>query len=319
MERSAQAEQLAGETMNSNSKTDPATGARDGFAVAGALAVGAIIAAAGGDGTARVAGVPVLAICIAAAFAIQWVGFLFAWTLQTERFYDLTGSLTFLTLASLALAASGQPDARAMIVVVLVGVWAVRLGAFLTLRIGKDGFDRRFTRIKASFSTFLMTWTLQGLWVSVSFAPGLAAIAASSKVPADGFLAAGVLLWALGFAIETSADAQKRRFRSDPENTGRFIRSGLWAWCRHPNYFGEILLWTGIAVAAWPALSGWAHLTLVSPVFVWALLTRISGVPMLEASAERRWGTDPDYLAYRARTPSIVPVPPRWQRTRGSG
>ena len=304
--------------MSSNTSTPAATGLRDGFAVGGALVAGAIIAAAGSDGTARLAGLPVLAICIAAAFAIQWVGFLFAWTRRTERFYDLTGSLTFVTLASLSLAASGQPDARAMVIAILVGVWAVRLGAFLTLRIGKDGFDRRFTRIKTSFSAFLMTWTLQGLWVSVSFAAGLAAIAASSRVHADGFLVAGVLLWVLGFAIETSADAQKRRFRSDQKNTGQFIRSGLWAWCRHPNYFGEILLWTGIAVAAWPALSGWAHLTLVSPVFVWALLTRISGVPMLEASAERRWGTDPAYLAYRDRTPCIVPVPPRRRRTPGS-
>ena len=304
--------------MNSNTTSASATVARDSFAIASALVVAAVIAAAGSDGTARVAELPVLVICIAAAFAIQWVGFLYAWTLQTERFYDLTGSLTFITLATLTLAASGQADARAMVIALLVGVWAVRLGAFLTLRIGKDGFDRRFTRIKTSFSTFLMAWTLQGLWVSVSFAAGLAAIAASSRVPADSFLAAGVLLWALGFAIETSADAQKRRFRSDPKNTGRFIRSGLWAWCRHPNYFGEILLWTGIAVAAWPALSGWAHLTLVSPVFVWVLLTRISGVPMLEASAERRWGSDPNYEAYRNRTPSIVPVPPSWQRTPGS-
>ena len=309
----------AGEAMNSRTEDAMTESARDGFVIAGALVVAAVIAVAGSDGTARVADSPVVAVCIAAAFAIQWLAFLFAWTLKTERFFDLTGSLTFLTLAVLALAASGQPDPRALVVALLVGVWAVRLGAFLSLRIGHDGFDRRFTRIRTRFSTFLMTWTLQGLWVSVSFAAGLAAIAASSRVPADGFLAAGVLLWSLGFTMETTADVQKRRFRSDPDNAGRFIRSGLWAWCRHPNYFGEILLWTGIAVAAWPALTGWAHLTLVSPVFVWALLTRISGVPMLEASADRRWGSDADYAAYRARTPCLVPVPPRWQRKPTAG
>ena len=301
--------------MSSKAENTQGSGVRDSFAIAGALAVAAIIAAAGSDGTARVAEIPVLAICAAASFVIQWLAFLFAWALKTERFYDLTGSLTFLALASLALAASGQPDLRALVIAVLVGVWAVRLGAFLSLRIRKDGFDRRFTRIKARFSMFLMTWTLQGLWVFVSFAAGLAAITATHKVAADGYLAVGVLLWALGLAIESAADAQKRRFRSNPENAGRFIQSGLWAWCRHPNYFGEILLWTGIAVAAWPALTGWAHLTLASPIFVWALLTRISGVPLLEASASKRWGTDRDYVAYRARTSSIVPIPPRWQRT----
>ena len=284
------------------------------IAIAGALAAAGLLAAAGSDGTARVGNVPVLVLCMAAAFAIQWFAFVFAWLLKTERFFDLTGSLTFLIVASLALAAAEQPDLRALAIALLVGVWAVRLGAFLFLRIRKDGFDRRFTRIRANFSTFLMTWTLQGLWVSMSFAAGLAAIAASSRVPVDGFLAAGFVLWAGGFAIQTTADVQKRRFRAAPENLGRFIQSGLWAWCRHPNYFGEILLWTGIAVAAWPTLSGWAHLTLISPVFVWLLLTRISGVPMLEASAAKRWGEDPDHQAYQARTPVLVPAPPRWRR-----
>ena len=212
------------------------------------------------------------------------------------------------------MAASGEPDARALAIAALVGIWAVRLGLFLTRRIHGDGFDRRFTDIKTRFSAFLMAWTLQGLWVSMSVAAGLAAIASTARVPADGLLAAGMLLWAAGFAFEVIADAQKRRFRADPANAGRFIHTGLWAWCRHPNYFGEVLLWTGIAVAAWPALSGWAHLTLLSPAFVWLLLTRISGMPLLEASAERRWGGAPRYRAYRSRTPALVPLPPGLRR-----
>ncbi len=290
------------------------TGKRDWSAIGAAILAGAAVAAAAGHGALPLAGIPVPAACIALAFLMQWIGFLFAWARRTERFYDLTGSMTFLAVTATALAAAGKPDARALAIAALVGMWAVRLGLFLTRRIHEDGFDRRFTEIKTRFSAFLMAWTLQGLWVSMSVGAALAAIASTARAPADGFLAAGMLLWAAGFAFEVIADAQKRHFRADPANAGRFIHTGLWAWCRHPNYFGEVLLWTGIAVAAWPALSGWAHLTLMSPVFVWLLLTRMSGMPLLEASAERRWGGDPRYRAYRSRTPALFPLPPRFQR-----
>ncbi len=282
--------------------------------VLGAAGLGVLLALAGSDGSGRLAGIPVFALCVALAFAIQWLAFVPAYLAQSERYFDLTGSFTFLSLALFALAVSEQPDARTVIIALLVACWAVRLGWFLSARIRRDGFDRRFNRIKQDFAAFLMTWSLQGAWVAVSFAPGLAAIAASSRAPADGFLAAGALLWALGFAVEVAADEQKRRFRSQAANAERFIASGLWAWCRHPNYLGEILLWVGIAVAAWPALQGWALLTLASPLFIILLLTRISGVRMLQASGQRRWGDDPEYRDYLARTPVLIPRPPRRPR-----
>ena len=276
-----------------------------------AAGLGVLLALAGSDGGQRLAGLPLFALCVALAFAIQWLAFVPAYLAQNERFYDLTGSFTFLSLAALALFASDQPDARSALIALLVACWALRLGYFLSARIRRDGFDRRLGRIKKDFAAFLMTWSLQGAWVTVSFAPGLAAISASSRVPADGFLIAGVILWALGFAIEVAADEQKRRFRSQPANAERYITSGLWAWCRHPNYLGEILLWTGIAVAAWPALQGWAQLTVAAPLLIALLLTRISGVRMLEASGQRRWGEDPEYRDYLARTPTLIPRPPR--------
>ena len=281
----------------------------------GAAGLGVLVALAGSDGGDRLAGIPVFAMCVALAFAIQWLAFVPAYVAQNERFYDLTGSFTFLSLALFALIASEQPDARAYVIALLVASWALRLGFFLSARIRRDGFDRRLSRIKKDLAAFLLTWSLQGAWVTVSFAPGLAAIAAASPVPADGFLAVGVILWALGFAIEVAADEQKRRFRGQPANAERFITSGLWAWCRHPNYLGEILLWTGIAVAAWPALEGWAKLTVASPLLIALLLTRISGVRMLEASGQRRWGEDPEYGDYLARTPTLIPRPPRPKAT----
>ena len=282
----------------------------------GAVVAGLLLALAGSDQGVRVGGVSVFAACVAVAFAIGWLGFIPAYALRTERFYDLLGSVTFLTLAVIALAAAETRDARSWIIAGFVVVWALRLGVFLTARIRRDGFDRRFTRIREDFPTFLMTWTLQTVWTVVSFGPGLAAMTSEVRVPPDPFLAVGIALWLAGFLVEVVADEQKRRFRARGENAGRFIRDGLWGWSQHPNYFGEILLWTGIAVCALPALRGWQHATLISPLFIWLLLTRISGIRMLDASARRRWADDPDYAEYAARTPKLIPRPPR--RARGA-
>ncbi len=276
-----------------------------------ALLAGALIALFGSDGGSNAFGLPVFALCVATAFAIQWVAFIPAWLLRTERFFDLAGSLAYIGTACLAFMLADELSARSLIVGTLVVLWAVRLGTFLTLRVRRERGDRRFNTIKTHFPTFLMTWTLQAVWVSVTFGPGLASIVAIEQEPVDVFLVVGVLLWIAGFTIEVVADEQKRRFRQSPENATQFIQSGIWAWARHPNYFGEIALWVGIAVVAFPVLQGWQYLTLVSPVFVWLLLTKISGVRMLEASARKRWGDDPDYTRYRSSTPMLVPRSPR--------
>lgn len=275
------------------------------------LVVAAGVAWAGSQHGVRVAGVPLFALCAVLAFAINWAAFVPAYRRQTERFFDLTGSLTYLALVGTALALRESPGSRALLLGALVAVWAARLGSFLFARILREGRDTRFDALKASASRFFVTWTLQGLWVLLTVSCALAAITAVHAVPLGALAWLGALVWVAGFAIEAVADEQKRRFRADPANEGRFIQTGLWAWSRHPNYFGEITLWTGVALVAWPALTGWQHVTLVSPVFVALLLTRVSGVPMLEARAEKRWGGDPAYRAYRERTPVLVPRPPR--------
>lgn len=279
--------------------------------IAGALVAGALMAAAGGNRGVEVGGLPAFAVVVAAAFAVQWIAFIPAWFLQTERFFDLTGSITFLVLTAGALLIRGGFDSRSLVIAAAIAVWALRLGPFLFLRVRRDGEDRRFRQIKPNFPVFLMTWTLQGLWVSLTAAPALAALLASESTPPDWTLAAGLALWALGLVVEVSADSQKTRFRAVPENRDRYITSGLWAWSRHPNYFGEIVLWVGIAVIAAPTLEAWQLATLVSPVFVWLLLTRISGVRMLEARANRKWRDDPGYRDYVRRTSMLLPLPPR--------
>jgi steroid 5-alpha reductase family enzyme len=272
------------------------------------ILVGIGLTWAGSQGGASIWGnVPLFAFSVGLAFLIQWLAFIPAYLLQTERFVDLTGSLTYIAVALLAVLLGPIVDGRSILLLGLVVIWAVRLGTFLFLRIQKAGKDARFDEIKPSFIRFLHFWTLQGLWVTLTLAAALAAITTTTRKPPGWFAGIGFLVWLLGIAIEAAADAQKNRFRADPQNKGRFIQTGLWARSRHPNYFGEIVLWIGIAIIALPVLRGWQWVTLVSPIFVTLLLTRISGVPMLEARADAKWGGQEDYETYKERTPVLIP------------
>ncbi len=272
--------------------------------------IGAGVALAGSQNGFRVGDIPIYALGVGLAFVIQWLVFIHAYLNQTEKFFDLTGSLTYITVTILALLLSPVKDARSMLLAGLVLVWAARLGSFLFQRIKAAGEDRRFRELKTSFSRFLLTWTLQGLWVTFSLAAALAVITSLKRVEFGLFGVIGLLVWLVGFGFESIADSQKSKFKADPANEGKFIQTGLWSWSRHPNYFGEIVLWIGVAIIALPVLSGWQWVTMISPVFVFFLLTRISGVPMLEKRADEKWGGQEDYEAYKANTSILIPLPP---------
>jgi len=272
--------------------------------------IGFLLALAGSQGGKSIAGLPIYGWSVLLAYVIQWLAFVFAYLKQTEKFYDLIGSLTYLSVLALSLTLSGNFRPVSLLLGGLIGVWALRLGSFLFLRIQATGSDSRFDQIKPHFPRFLMAWTLQGLWVCFSLAAALAAITTHANTAPNLLTILGTAIWIVGFGIEALADRQKNSFRKDPSNAGKFIQSGLWAWSRHPNYLGEILLWLGIAVIALPHLQGWQYLTLISPVFVFVLLTRISGVPMLEEKSDQKWGGQPEYEAYKARTPVLFLRPP---------
>ena len=279
--------------------------------ITAAAAVGALIAWAGSDGSVDVGSFPVFALCAVLAFGINWLAFIPSNAAKTEKYYDLTGSITYITVTVVAVILSDDLDARALIVAAMVVVWAARLGTFLFRRISKDGKDSRFDEIKVDPLRFFMTWTIQGLWVLLTAAAAWAIITGDERQELGWVAFVGIAIWLAGFSIEVVADRQKSAFRADPSNEGRFIRTGLWAWSRHPNYFGEITLWTGVAIMAIPVLSGWRWAVLISPVFVYLLITRISGVPMLEKKADKRWGGEPDYERYKADTPELMLKPPR--------
>ncbi len=271
------------------------------------LIIGFLIAIAGSQGGSTLGGIPIFALAVGLTFLIQWLAFIPAYWLQTEKFFDLTGSLTYISVITFALIFSAGGNTRAILLWGLVVIWAIRLGTFLFRRIRKAGKDDRFDELKPSFIRFLNVWTIQGLWVTFTMATALAAITTTIRKDLDAFAILGFLIWGFGFIFEVLADSQKSRFNANPANKGKFIQTGLWSRTRHPNYFGEIILWIGIAIIALPVLQGWQWVTLVSPVFVTLLLTRVSGIPLLEKKADQKWGGQEAYEAYKKRTPVLIP------------
>ncbi|MEM6819688.1 MAG: DUF1295 domain-containing protein [Pseudomonadota bacterium] len=272
-----------------------------------AITLGALVALGGSQGSATHNGLPVFAICAALAYAINWLVFVPSSIAKTEKFYDLTGGLSYISVILVAVSLSPEMDPRARVASTFVVIWSSRLASFLFRRISKDGKDGRFDDIKTRPLRFLMAWTLQGLWVVLTVAAALAIITSTNTKPLGIVGYFGIAVWLIGFIIEVVSDRQKSRFRENPKNAGKFIDVGLWSKSRHPNYFGEIVLWVGIAILAFPILEGWQYVTLISPVFVTFLLTKVSGIPLLEQRSDEKWGGQEDYEAYKARTPVLIP------------
>ena len=200
-----------------------------------------------------------------------------------------------------------ERTAGAKIAIGLVLIWAIRLGLFLFIRVIKVGEDRRFREAKKSFSKYLLWWSMSALWVFLTTANALTLIINNANISNDPFFYLGLLIWFIGFLFEVVADEQKRKFRNIKDNKDQFISSGLWSFSRHPNYFGEILIWIGMAIIAFPTLNGWQHVTLISPLFIYILLTRISGINLLENRAEEKWGGNDDYEKYKKEVPVLIP------------
>ena len=276
------------------------------------LSVGLIIGYVGSAGSLTLNGYPLFILCACIPFFIHWIVFIPSMIKQTEHYFDLMGSISYVMTCVVSLylvALSTDLSLRSIIIASLITIWAIRLGSFLFLRVKREGRDNRFNVMKTKFWWFLFTWTLGGLWVFVTMCAGLAAITSGKNVdlfshPLDII---GLSLWIIGFVTEVIADNQKSRFRSNPENANNFINEGLWKRSRHPNYFGEITLWLGITIMSLPVLSGLQLITLISPVFVFILLTKISGVSMQEARAKKKWEDNEAYQEYLKNTPMLIP------------
>lgn len=261
--------------------------------------------------TVEFANVPILYFVTFYVFILQWIVFLPSYLNQTEHYFDLTGSMTYITSILLVIFFAQEIDFRDVLICSLIIIWASRLGLFLSKRVSNAGEDTRFVHIKPNFYQFLMTWTIQGLWVLMTAGMAFAALSSKNKLGLDAFAVIGALLWLIGFIIEVISDKQKTNFKSNPLNQGKFIQEGLWSFSRHPNYFGEIVLWIGIAVIAFPVIESWQYFALLSPIFVIFLLTKVSGINLLERQGMKRWGDNEEYKNYIKNTSVLIPLPPK--------
>jgi steroid 5-alpha reductase family enzyme len=251
-----------------------------------------------------------IGLSFAVALVVNGAFFAVAAARRTDVVTDLSYSLTFALLA-IVLLFTGAREPLQLVASLLVLVWAVRLGGYLFRRILRMKVDHRFDGMRDEPLRFARFWLLQALTVAIVMLP-VSYLLDRSDAPGFGASsAAGVAVWLAGLVIEAVADAQKSAFRSREVNRGRFVATGLWRYSRHPNYFGEILVWWGIFLYAVPFLHGAAFAVVLGPVFITLLLLFVSGIPLLERSAEEKYGSDPAYRDYKRRTSILVPLPPR--------
>lgn len=240
------------------------------------------------------------------AVGINLLMFIPAFRNKTDKLTDLSYALTFAVVAAIGFAFSKHTYEQFLIFLMVV-VWAYRLGSFLFMRIRNMKRDKRFDGMRENFWAFLKFWLAQGVSVFVIL---LAAILAWQSSVKDTNLIAnlGPFIFILGLSLESRADLQKFRFNQNPANKGKWIDEGVWRLSRHPNYLGEMLVWSGVYIYASQLLSPAAKLVgLLSPLYIIGLLLFVSGVPILEKSADQKWGSKLEYQRYKKRVPRLLP------------
>ena len=257
---------------------------------------------------ATLTGLKLVQNAVLLAFLIHWLLFIPAYLLKTEKFFDLSGSVTYISIVSYVLFFNYNSEniIGNLILASFIIIWAVRLGSFLFFRIKKAGEDKRFRELKISFTRFFLVWNISGMWVSFCSMCAITAISSGNGVQLNPLFYIGAVTFLVGFILEIVADHQKTAFRKDPKNKDKFINTGLWARSQHPNYVGEITLWAGIALISYSSLYGWGYISLISPIFTYWLLVFVSGIPQLEESGEKKWGHLKAYQDYTKNTPKLI-------------
>lgn len=245
-------------------------------------------------------------VTLAVSLAIQAVLFAFAAAFRTDKVTDLSYGLTFIVLAGW-LVSRQAPGPAALALAAMVMAWGARLAGYLFFRILVIGRDARFDGIREHFWPFFRFWLGQGIAVWVIMLP--VTMWFSAPAGNSALMLVGGAVWLAGLVIETVADAQKFAAKRRPGGSARWVDTGLWAHSRHPNYFGELLCWWGIWIFVAPGLGAWSVVALIGPLSITWILLKVTGIPTLEASAQRKWGDDPDYQAYVKRTRRLMPIP----------
>jgi steroid 5-alpha reductase family enzyme len=242
------------------------------------------------------------------ALLIQAVFFSFAWRYKTDKVTDLSYGLTFILISLYLLSGTNRYAYQAWLVTMVI-IWGVRLAIYLFIRIHKIGRDKRFDEMRNNFIKFASFWLFQGLAVWIILLPVTYSISLDKYLPVNSIMWVGLGIWFLGLSIETLADMQKFVFKNKVENKGKWIEQGIWKYSRHPNYFGEMLVWWGIFIATLPFQAGWSYLTVIGPLFITYILLFVSGIPTLEQKYDLRYKNSTKYQAYKKRTSLLIPLP----------
>ncbi|KAJ6255730.1 3-oxo-5-alpha-steroid 4-dehydrogenase [Anaeramoeba flamelloides] len=260
------------------------------------------------------------------SMALQVVFFIFAFLFKSDKFTDMTYSLTFLTISIVSLLLGTGKDCLATILQnVAVWMWSLRLGSYLVYRIHKIGVDHRFDQIRDSLLKFGGFWFIQGLSVWFVILP---TVIVNLNPPLGSIHWTNILGWVIffiGLIIETIADYQKFVFKNKPENKKNFMKSGIWSWSRHPNYFGELAVWVGLFISsiASIALNDNKHsesqtdyalqwtLAALGPLWITFVILFFSGIPPLERGWLKRYGDRNDFIKWKKTTSILIPIPPK--------
>jgi len=249
-----------------------------------------------------------LLIALGISFLVNALFFVFASLRKTDTVTDLSYGLSFF-LTSLGLVFAFRIEGASWLFpFIAVMLWALRLAIYLFARILTIKVDHRFDGRREDPVKFARFWILQALSTAIIMLP----VILSSNHARPSFSIAqviGALIWLAGLGIETMADSQKFSFKR--KNREGFIASGIWSWSRHPNYFGEMLVWWGLWVYVLPSLQGFEHLAILGPLYISILLRFVSGVPLLEKSAQKKYGSSPEYQDYVERTSLLILWPPK--------